>query len=265
MLKNLNFNFKVRSLQAVNHVLFLVGLIYLAQHDDWSMLWLTFGMYVLMAPIGTGVCMHRLLSHRSFKTTKFWEYLFSIFGALASIGSTIAWVALHRLHHANAEKPKDPHSPYVNRSTPEKLKFNYWQAIKVWVGAWNVAYIHHKTVMDLVHEPFHNKLHKHYFKLIAAYCLILAAINPWLVVFAYAIPACLAMHATSAIIVIAHIHGYKTHKISDESRNSWICNIITMGDGWHNNHHARPGNWNSQEQWWEIDPYAWVIRLIKTN
>jgi fatty-acid desaturase len=267
MFKTLNFNFKVRTLQAINHIASVIGIIYAANTGHLSLLWYTLIMYIVMAPIGTGIGMHRLFSHKSYKTNRFWEFILGLCGSLASIGSPLAWVALHRYHHANTERPNDPHSPYVNRETndKEKLKFNLWQAFKVWIGAWNVGYIHHRTVLDMLHDPMHNFMHKHYFKIIGAYVLLLVLINPWLVIFAYALPACLAMHATSVIIVVAHIHGYRTHDIYDNSRNSWISNLITMGDGWHNNHHANPGKWNSQEQWWEIDPYAWVIRLIKKD
>ena len=96
------------------------------------------------------------------------------------------------------------------------------------------------------------------------YVAILFSVNPLLVIFAYAIPTVLVLHSTSAIIVIAHIHGYKNHNVDDESRNSWIASLITLGEGWHNNHHANSKAWNNQERWWELDPPAWIIRLIKT-
>ena len=88
-------------------------------------------------------------------------------------------------------------------------------------------------------------------------------IDPLLLIFGYAIPAVMILHCTSIIIVIAHIHGYQNHKTGDESRNSWIANLATMGEGWHNNHHANSKAWNTQENWWEFDPPAWIIRLIK--
>jgi stearoyl-CoA desaturase (delta-9 desaturase) len=83
-------------------------------------------------------------------------------------------------------------------------------------------------------------------------------------IFVYAIPACLCLHSTSAIIVIAHIHGYKSHPLkNDQSRNSWIANLITLGEGWHNNHHAKPYAWSNWERWWEFDIPSLVIRVIK--
>ena len=83
--------------------------------------------------------------------------------------------------------------------------------------------------------------------------------------FIYIVPACLSLHSTSVISVIAHIHGYKTHKINDESRNSWICSVLTLGEGWHNNHHADPGNPNFGKRWWELDTTFWLIKLLRSN
>lgn len=262
-LPHLSFNFKIRSLQAFNHLLFLVGLWHAAVTGQWHLLWISFVVYLFTLPLGTVCGLHRLLSHKSYKTSKFWERVLSICSIYATIGSTVTWVAVHRLHHTTAEKTKDPHSPYIGRGAGETLKFSYWQAFKSWVGFWDTVNIPPRFAMDLLHDPFHAFIHRHYFKIIAITCAALFVIDPWLVVFAYAIPACLSLHATSVISVVAHVHGYKSHKANDESRNSWISNIITLGDGWHNNHHARPGNWTTKEQWWEFDPCGAFIKLIK--
>lgn len=262
-LPSFTFNSKVRSLQVVNHFLLLLGLMHVFQNGYWQWLALSLVMYIVTAPLGSVCGLHRLLAHKSYRTSKFWERFLSICSVYATIGSTITWVALHRLHHTNAEKPNDPHSPYVGRAPGEMLKFDLWQAVKSWIGMWKIVNIPPRFAIDLIHDPFHSFLHKYYFTIIFTTCAILALINPWLVIFAYAIPACLTLHASSVIIVVAHIHGYKTHKINDESRNSWISSLVTLGDGWHNNHHARPGNWTTKEQWWEFDPCGAFIKLIK--
>jgi stearoyl-CoA desaturase (delta-9 desaturase) len=261
----MTFNFKIRLLQLINHVLAIIGIWLATLNGQLNLLWLSLLFYVLLSPIGIACGMHRLLSHGSYKTSRLWEIVLSILSIYATVGSTITWVALHRLHHVTAEKPNDPHSPYVGRGANEQLKFSYWQAFKSWVGFWNVVHISPRYAIKLIHDPFHAFIHKHYFKIIAITCVGLAVINPWLVLFVYLIPACLSLHATSVISVIAHIHGYKTHKINDESRNSWISSFVTLGDGWHNNHHANPSNWTTQEKWWEIDPCGWLIYLIKKS
>jgi stearoyl-CoA desaturase (delta-9 desaturase) len=201
--------------------------------------------------LGVNIGYHRLLSHRSFQTYKPVEQLFSILGVLTTIGSPMAWVSIHRQHHKAAETKEDPHSPYVVG------KFN------AWVGFWNYLNLSPKLIKDMRKDKFQKFLHKNYLKIILFYCLLLALINPWLIIFAYAIPACMCLHSTSSIIVIAHYHGYVSHKVNDKSKNSWIAHLLSLGEGWHNNHHARPYMWKQGEQWWEIDPPSWVIRLIK--
>lgn len=261
--QSLSFNFKIRSLQVFNHLLLLVGTVYIYQTGHWNLLWISLLVYFFTLPLGTVCGLHRLLAHKSYKTSKFWERFLSICSIYATVGSTITWVALHRLHHTTAEKPNDPHSPYIGREAGESLKFSYWQAFKSWVGIWKIINIPPRFAIDLIHDPFHTFIHRYYFQIIALTCILLALIDPWLIIFAYAIPACMSLHATSVISVIAHVHGYKTHKVSDESRNSWISSIVTLGDGWHNNHHANPGNWCTQEKWWELDPCGYLIKYIK--
>jgi stearoyl-CoA desaturase (delta-9 desaturase) len=164
----------------------------------------------------------------------------------------MAWVAIHRQHHRAAESEKDPHSP---------IQLGNFRA---WMGLWNYLPLDVKLVRDFRKDKFQKFLHQYYLQIILAYCVVLAVINPWLVIFAYAIPACLCLHSTSSIIVIAHRHGYVNHTLkNDQARNSWIAHLMSLGEGWHNNHHARPYMWDNQERWWELDPPSWVIRLIK--
>lgn len=259
------FNYKIRSLQLINHGFMIFGLILASYYNQLSLLWLSLLFYVLFMPGGTVVGLHRLLSHKSFKTSKFWEYTLSLLSIFGTVGSTITWVSLHRLHHATSDQLNDPHSPYTGRGPGEKLKFTYWQAFKAWTGLWDVVILHPRYVIDLIHNSFHVFLHKNYFKIIFFTCALLAVIDPWLVLFVYIIPACGTLHATSIINVIAHAHGYKSYETNDESRNSWIGNLVTLGDGWHNTHHANPGKWYYRERWWEWDLCGEFIKFIRKD
>jgi stearoyl-CoA desaturase (delta-9 desaturase) len=243
----------VRGLQISNHVLALVGCVVVFYTGYYSLFIVSILFYIITGILGVNVGYHRLLSHKSFKTYNLIERILSLVGIVTTIGSPMAWVAVHRQHHKAAETDTDPHSPY-------KLgKFN------AWVGYWNYLPLSPRLVKDMRKDTYQKFLHQHYLEIILFYCLILALINPWLIIFAYAIPACLCLHSTSAIIVIAHIHGYKTYNTNDQSRNSWIAHIMSLGEGWHNNHHAKPYAWQQGEKWWELDPPAWIIRLIKND
>jgi stearoyl-CoA desaturase (delta-9 desaturase) len=247
----ISHNFQVRGLQVINHTVGILGLCYAIFHDQWYLLWTALFVYWAIGILGINIGFHRLLSHRSFKTSLVIERILSVIGVITTVGSPLAWVAIHRQHHRRAEREGDPHSPYL---------IGNWRA---WFGIWPKIRLDLKLIRDLREQSFQRKLHKYYFYIILTYCLILFLINPWLVIFAYCIPACLCLHSSSAIIVIAHRHGYKTHSINDESRNSWIANLITMGEGWHNNHHAKPYSWSNWERWWEWDIPAMIIWAIK--
>jgi stearoyl-CoA desaturase (delta-9 desaturase) len=244
-------NQTVRGLQIINHLLALAGIIFVVYNGYYAMFTISRLFYIFTGILGVNVGYHRLLSHRSFETYMPVERLLSLIGLVTTIGSPMAWVAIHRQHHRAAETDADPHSPY------KVGRFN------AWFGFWNYLPLSPRLVKDMRKDTYQKFLHNHYLKIITFYCLLLALINPWLIIFAYALPACLCLHSTSSIIVIAHYHGYKTYTIKDESRNSWIAHLLSLGEGWHNNHHSKPYAWQQGEKWWEFDPPSWIIRIIK--
>jgi len=161
-----------------------------------------------------------LISHRSFRTWYPVEFILSFISVITTVGSPLAWVAIHRQHHRSCERPGDPHSPYL---------LGNWRA---WFGIWDIVTLDLKLVRDLRNSRLQKFLHRHYSKIVLSWIVILAFIDPLLIVFVYAIPACLCLHSTSAIIVIAHRHGYKTYSLrNDQSRNSWIANLINSRRG----------------------------------
>ena len=249
---NFTHNQIVRSLQIINHMILCFGIVYVYNTGEYYWLAISSIVYVLTCLLGVNIAFHRLISHRSFQTYDIIEKFFSIIGVLTVVGSPLAWAAVHRQHHKTSDTDKDPHSPY-------KLgKFN------AWIGFWNKDPLDLKLVSDIRKNDFHRFLHHNYLAIIVAYCIVLTIINPLLLIFVYAVPACITLHSTSAIIVIAHYQGYKTYNLGeDQSRNSWVTHILTLGEGWHNNHHAKPYNWKQGEKWWEFDPPSWIIRLIK--
>lgn len=245
-------NQEVRSLQILNHAIGITGTLYVLATAQYHYLWIALVFYWITGTLGINVGFHRLMSHRSFKTHPLIEKFLGIVGVITTVGSPMAWAAVHRQHHRVCERPGDPHSPYI---------IGNWKA---WFGIWDLKQLDLKLVRDFRKDKFQKFLHLHYLKIIFCYCIILAIIDPMLIIFAYAIPACLCLHSSSAIIVIAHRHGYKSYELKhDQSRNSWIANLITLGEGWHNNHHAKPYAWSNWERWWEWDIPGLIIRAIK--
>lgn len=242
----------VRGLQILNHLLAVIGLIYVFYVESYNLLIISLFVYWFIGVFGINIGFHRLLSHRSFKTSIFWEKFCSIIGVLTVVGSSLAWAAVHRQHHRCTERKGDPHSPYLIGN------------LRAWFGIWDMPKIDLKLIRDLRESNFHRLLHKYYIHILLTYIFVLGLINPLYIIFVYAIPACLCLHSSSAIIVIAHRHGYRPYpEVKDQSRNSWIANLITLGEGWHNTHHAKPYAWNNQERWWEFDIPAYIIKIIK--
>jgi len=246
-----NFNRNIRRLQLVNHLLVLFG-IYLLITQSISTNYLYIGIigYVWFVLFGTTIGLHRYFSHHSFKANKFWHYFLAVTGTLCTVGTVIGWVGLHRYHHAHTDTEEDPHDP---------RRIGIFNA---WFYNWKPSKFTKKFIRQELGDKLLVFLHKHYFKVIFAYILLLLIIDPVLVIFLYCLPACGSYLAISAVTVIGHMHGYVTTDVNDNARNSWITSLLSMGEGWHNNHHAFPYNHRQGHQYWELDPSAWVIENI---
>jgi stearoyl-CoA desaturase (delta-9 desaturase) len=254
----MNLNNKLRLLQAFNHIATIPAIFYAIYTQQYYLFVITVISWLIIGPISSVITLHRLLTHRSFKTYAWLEKLLSYITVLSTVGTTINWVALHRQHHATSDKDGDPHSPYIDG------KFNIIQAIKVWlVYDWQVPNIPIKYVKDLMRSPTHKFIFNNYFKIIFAFSLVLLLINPVLWLFVYVVPASMTVHLIGVVNVLGHSHGYRSYETADKSTNSWIANIVSLGDGWHNNHHANGGKYYSGEKWWEWDLMGRLIQLIK--
>ena len=221
-------------------------------------LWVTLFVYFWFASIGNAVGQHRYFAHKTFTTSKFWEYVLLISATLASISSVFGYIVTHREHHKHTDSELDPHSPH-HMST-----WRSWSLDLTDTGRWDLKnakdWIRHKGVMHT---------HHYFFGYILLYVLLLMMIDPILVVYGYLAPASLCVWATGAFNTWGHgkgmqWFGYRTWMTSNKSTNHHLVNLITFGEGWHNNHHHKPGSWDQGGYyWWEWDLNAWIIKLIK--
>lgn len=254
----MNLDTKIRLLQTFNHVITLPAILYAVISQQYWLLGIALCSWIIIGPISSVITMHRLLTHRSFRTYAWLEKILSYITVFSTIGPTISWVALHRQHHACSDRDGDPHSPH------NAGKFNLTQAMKVWWGYdWKIPNIPVGYVKDLVRDPTHKFIFNNYFKIIFIFSAVLLIIDPVLWLFIYVVPASMTVHLIGVVNVFGHHHGYRTYDTSDKSTNSWVANLVSLGDGWHNNHHAHPGNWHSGERWWEWDLMAQLIKMIK--
>jgi fatty-acid desaturase len=215
--------------------------------------WLvSIAMYAIIGAIGISVGYHRLLCHKSFKTNAFWEGVCTWCGMLAFTGSSIGWVGVHRDHHRYNDKPGDPHSPRFMGL--KMLVANYQFTPDKW------------GIRDLVVDPFHRFVHRYYFGILLAYSASIYLIGGVdALMHLVLIPACISIWVSTGSNYMNHRWGYVTHKGAGvgDAKNNWLNALFTFGEGWHNNHHARPGDWKFGQKWWELDLGALIVRLIK--
>ena len=228
--------------------LFLIYQIFNGSIFQWTM---TASIYFLINIVGGTITYHRLLSHRAFTPKKWFQYLGPILGSMIGAGSTIAWVANHREHHQFADKERDPHSP-IHQS---------WYRVQ-WGSMFHKPKIKYAT--ELLRSPFHVALHQYYWLMHLGYALVLYSISPAAVIYAYLAPAALAWNLSSAVNVLNHysFFGYRNFETPDRSVNNPITGLLVGGEGFHNNHHARPASFSFSQKWYEIDISAFLIKYF---
>jgi len=242
-------------LRLTAHAGLLFGLL-LGPSQYW---WITLAVYFWFASIGLFVGQHRYFAHRSFKTNKFWEWFLNISGTLAGLSSTFGYVVKHREHHKASDTELDPHSPH---------HMSLWKS-------WTLGLKDEKYNIKLGRDWMRNQgvmsTHKYFFAYTSVYTGVISLIDPWLWLYAYLIPVSLCVWATGAFNTWGHGKGlsklgYRTWQTEDKSVNHHLVNIITFGEGWHNNHHKDPSNpVHGENRWWEWDLNAWIIRAIRNG
>ena len=164
----MNTNQKIRSIQLINLILSIVAVYYSLSTGQLYLLAIAYLMFVVLCPIGISAGLHRLLCHRSYTTSPLIEKILSTVSIYATVGSPIAWVAIHRSHHGFSDKTNDPHSPYQN----VKLTLKGIFSVCTGYGAPTVN-IPVSYVKDLSRNKFQRFLHDNYFKLLLIPIIIL--------------------------------------------------------------------------------------------
>ncbi len=231
------------------------------------------GMYVFTA-LGITVGYHRLLTHRSFATSKPIEYAFAALGSMAVQGPVIAWVADHRKHHAHTDREGDPHSPHVGHGRGVAGVFRgLWHAHLGWLLSTQGRADWKRYAPDLYEDPGMRWLSRRFVTLVAAGLAIPALAG-------YAISGTLAgaatgllwgglvrifflHHVTWSINSVCHFLGTRRFSTDDESRNVFWLALPSLGESWHHNHHAFPRSAVHGLRRFELDPTALVIAALE--
>jgi fatty-acid desaturase len=211
-----------------------------------------------VAGMGIGVCYHRLLTHRGYKTYRWLEYLLAWCGTLALEGGPIFWVATHRIHHQNADREGDPHTP----------REGTWWAHAGWiiagVGLHRDDAVLARYAPDLVRDRVHAVLSKWHWtsNVIVGLALLAYGGIPY-VLWGIFFRATVGLHATWLVNSATHKWGSRRFATRDDSTNNWWVALLTFGEGWHNNHHAYPTSARHGLAWYEVDLNWMAIRTLQ--
>eukprot|EP00803_Ostreobium_quekettii_P003046 evm.model.scf_723.3 EVM.evm.TU.scf_723.3 scf_723:15560-17685(+) len=226
---------------------------------SWPMVGLSLGLYVVTGLFGITLSYHRQLSHRSFTTPKWLEYVFAYFGVLAAQGDPAEWVSSHRYHHVHTDTPMDPHSPFEG----------FWWSHVGWVldnkvTDDRVGAANRNNHTDVASQPFYQHLRKYYILHLSAMFVALYALGGLpAVVWGGCVRLVWVWHITWFVNSASHVWGNQQYDTGDLSRNNWWVAILAFGEGWHNNHHAFEFSARHGLDWWQLDPTWWTICLLE--
>jgi fatty-acid desaturase len=229
-------------------VVFHVGAIAALFFFTWKALVLAVVLWWTSGSLGIGMGYHRLLTHRGYKTPKWLEYVMTTCGTLALEGGPIAWVATHRIHHQNTDKPGDPHSPQDG---------GFW-AHMGWIVTGKA--MHNDSgellpfVPDLRKDKFQLWISKWHWVPLTLLGVAVLAIGgwPWLL-WGIFFRTVIGLHSTWLVNSATHMWGSQRFRTGDASTNNFWVAMLTFGEGWHNNHHATPQAARHGIAWYEFD------------
>jgi stearoyl-CoA desaturase (delta-9 desaturase) len=182
-----------------------------------------------------------------------------LIGTLITHGSVIAWSITHRYHHKFCDTSSDPTNP----------EGGWWHKVKCFFYHFDDIERPNSNVMvlDLIRDKDFVFFHKYHFGLIFAYIGLLALINPMLVLYFYCFPVCYVLFTSGWVTTLAHsptlsIFGYRNYDSNDKTFNSVFWQLYSMGDGYHNNHHACPWLSDMAVTKYEFDICGQVVKII---
>jgi stearoyl-CoA desaturase (delta-9 desaturase) len=229
-------------------------------------------VFYLLTGFGITVGLHRLFTHRAFVPNRTLKIALAVLGSMAVEGSVTSWVATHRRHHMFSDHAGDPHSPhrYGNRGAAllRGLAFSHvgWLFISDASSAKRYA-------PDMLRDPDIQRIDRLFPVLAVASLAIPFGLGYGLsgtvagalsaLLWGGLVRMALLHHVTWSVNSLCHSFGRRSDGTKDRSTNLWILAVVSLGDNWHNVHHAHPA-WARHGAWsGMVDPSAWLIRRFE--
>ncbi len=230
-------------------------------------------MYIPLT-LGITVGFHRHFTHRAFKTRPWVRATLAVLGSAAIEGPIIAWVADHRKHHAFADQHGDPHSPHVDVGPGLRgVMAGLFHAHVGWLFIHNQRARKERYARDLMEDPTIAFIDRTFFYWVALGLLVPFGLGfllsgSWVggltgLLWGGAVRMLVLHHVTYSINSICHVFGRRRFDTDDHSRNVAWLSLFSMGEAWHNNHHAFPTSAEHGLRRAELDPSALVIRTLE--
>jgi stearoyl-CoA desaturase (Delta-9 desaturase) len=216
--------------------------------------------------VGITMGYHRLLAHRSFKTSRLFRFILTLFGVLAGQNGPLWWVSHHRNHHRHTDQEQDTHSP----------RFGFFWSHMGWLFSPKYVRPRAHLVPDLERVTELRLLERYFYLFILGYALLLFSVGEvlryisptaetsgfQLVLWGSVVSTVCVYHIIWSANSFCHRYGSRRFPTPDNSRNNLIVALLTFGDGWHHNHHYCSFSARHGFRWWEIDINYALLRLL---
>ncbi len=197
---------------------------------------------------------HRYFSHRSFRTSRWFQFLLAFFAMTSLQKGVLWWAANHRHHHRYSDQEEDLHSP---------TRSGFWWSHVGWILADSYNYTRKELIPDLYRFAELRWLNRYHAVPGALLAVVLYLIGGWgALLWGFFVSTVLLWHGTYTVNSLAHLFGRRRYATRDTSKNSLVLALITMGEGWHNNHHHYMASVKQGFYWWEIDMTYYLLKVF---
>lgn len=221
---------------------------------SWGAVSVALALYLVRMFAITGFY-HRYFSHRAFKTSRVTQFAFALLGASAVQRGPLWWAAHHRKHHRHSDTEEDVHSPRHH---------GFWWSHMGWITSPANFATDLEAVPDLAWYPELRFLDRFDILVPIVLAVTLFVVGGWQwLVWGFFVSTVVLFHCTCFINSLAHVLGRRRYQTGDDSRNSLLLALVTLGEGWHNNHHRFPGAARQGFFWWEVDLTYYALQILQ--
>jgi len=238
-------------------------------------------IWVGWSPVAVAVCLgffwlrmfaitafyHRYFAHKAYKTNRFWQFIFAVLGNTAAQRGPLWWASHHRKHHKHSDEPDDIHSPIAH---------GFWWSHLGWFTSDAGFRTDYSTIKDFAKYPELRFLNRFDSLVPTVFAVLVYFIGEWIgsaypesgtsgwqmLVWGFFISTFLLFHGTFTINSLGHVWGSRRFKTKDQSRNNAFLALVTLGEGWHNNHHRFAVSAKQGFYWWELDISYLLLKVL---